>query len=323
MARPLRIEIDDGHYHVTSRGLERRRIVLDDADRRIWLALLDKVAVRRAWRVFAWALMDNHFHLFLRTPHADLSAGIHDLNSGYVSCFNRRHNRRGPLFQGRFKGILVECQYHAWELTRYIHLNPPRAGLCDRPDIYPWSSCAMYLRNGAPGWLAWEEVLRDHGATVRAARRQYARFLMDGLSRPAESPVAGVKAGVLLGSDDFIGKMKAWLKDRLPDRDVPAARELRSAPSMQRITQAVSEAFSVAEPSLLKRRSRGNEARAAAIYLCRRMTRHPLDELGEYFGGITGQSVSWVVANVSMRQARDKSLRSRIANIEKAVLRGT
>ena len=88
MARPLRIEIENGLYHVTSRSWERRAIVKDDEDRREWMKLLDRVAIRLGWQFFAWALIDNHFHLFLRTPNADLSAGMHDLNSGYASWFN-------------------------------------------------------------------------------------------------------------------------------------------------------------------------------------------------------------------------------------------
>ena len=104
MARPLRIEIEDGVYHVTTRGWERRRIVRSDRDREDWLELLDQVVTRCGWRVFAWVLMTNHFHLFVRTPEANLSAGMHDLNSGYASLFNRRYRRAGSLFQGRFKG---------------------------------------------------------------------------------------------------------------------------------------------------------------------------------------------------------------------------
>ncbi|MBM4043285.1 MAG: hypothetical protein FJ290_32760, partial [Planctomycetes bacterium] len=100
MARPLRVDIAGGVYHVTNRGLEQRAIVRDDADRLRWHKLLDVVATRRRWRVFAWVLLDNHFHLFLQTPDADLSPGMHDLESGYASGFNRRHERRGPLFQG-------------------------------------------------------------------------------------------------------------------------------------------------------------------------------------------------------------------------------
>ncbi len=142
MARPLRISVPGGTYHVTSRGLERRSIVSDDVDCQQWTDLLGRVASRRNWRLYAWALMNNHYHLFLRVPHADLSQGMHDLNSAYVSVYNRRHQRCGPLLQGRFKGILVQNKYHYWELSRYVHLNPVRAGLAIFPEKYPWSSCS-------------------------------------------------------------------------------------------------------------------------------------------------------------------------------------
>ena len=90
MSRPLRIDIENGIYRVTSRDWERRVIVRDDRDREHWLNLLDRVAVRCGWQVLAWTLLDNHFHIFLRTPKANLSAGMHDLNSGYAITFNHR-----------------------------------------------------------------------------------------------------------------------------------------------------------------------------------------------------------------------------------------
>ena len=230
MARPLRVEVADGVYHVTSRGLERRAIVRDDIDRARWVELLSRVADKRRWRVFAWALMGNHFHLFLRTPDADLSAGMHDLNSGYVTGFNRRHNRVGPLFQGRFKAVLVERGYHYWELSRYVHLNPVRAGVVAQPDAYAWSSCSAYFQaRGAPEWLAWEEVLGEYGRTMRTARRAYRQFLDAGLSPELRSPLREATAGMLLGSPRFIERTRAWLAKRLPDREVPAARAAFSA----------------------------------------------------------------------------------------------
>jgi len=164
MARPLRIEIEDGLYHVTSRGWERCVIVHDDADREEWFKLLDRVARRYGWRFFAWVLMDNHFHLFLRTPNGDLSAGMHDLNSGYASWFNRRHHRVGSLYQGRFKAILVEDASYAWTLSRYIHLNPVRAKMVTRPEDHVWSSYRYFLRaRDAPDWLDWQTVLDEMG----------------------------------------------------------------------------------------------------------------------------------------------------------------
>ena len=90
--------------------------------------------------------MNNHLHLSFQTPEANLSAGMHDLNSGYATWFNRRHRRVGALFQGRFKAILVENESYSCVLSRYIHLNPVRAGIVQRPENYRWSSYPHYLR---------------------------------------------------------------------------------------------------------------------------------------------------------------------------------
>ena len=95
MARPLRVEFAGGVHHVTTRGWERRDIVRDDDDRATWLRLLDRVALRFDWRIFAWALMNNQWHLFLSTPEANLSRGMHDLSSGYATLFNRMKVRIG------------------------------------------------------------------------------------------------------------------------------------------------------------------------------------------------------------------------------------
>ena len=317
MARPLRIAIPDGVYHVTNRGLERRAVVRDDDDRVRWHDLLDRVAKRRRWRVFAWALMDNHFHLFLQTPDADLSEGMHDLESGYVSGFNRRHRRRGPLLQGRFKAILVERAAHDWELSRYVHLNPVRARIVERPEEYGWSSCRFYFRSrGAPGWLAWEEVLSQHGRTLRSARRAYREYLAEGIASPPESPLTGVVASTLLGSAGFVVRMREWLADRLPDRDVPAARLLRRRIGLERIEGIVCEAFGVPVERLGERGRWRNDARAVAIYLARELTGQPLAAIGARFGGVGSAAVSRTVSGVRGRARNDRALRQAIARCE-------
>ena len=322
MARPLRVDVPGGVYHVTSRGLEGRAIVRDDADRAKWLELLDRVAARRRWRVFAWALMSNHFHLFLETPEADLSPGMHDLNSGFASAFNRRHGRSGHLLQGRFKAILVERAPHGWELSRYIHLNPVRAGLAGEPAAYPWSSCRHYVRGGdAPAWLAWEDVLREHGRTLRAARRAYALFLAHGVAEPPPSPLSGVVASTLLGSAGFIQRMRAWLEDRLPDREVPAAREVRATVAIEQIEAAVCEAFGVNTDALRARRRRGNEPRAVALYLCRQLSGTPMVELGRRFGGVTGQAAGIAARGIAERLGRDRRLAKTAQRCRDLVLR--
>ena len=321
MARPLRIDLPGGVYHVTSRGLERRAIVRDDGDRRKWEQLLDAVAIRCQWDVFAWTLLDNHFHLFLRTPEANLSAGMHDLNSGYVSGLNRRHGRCGPLFQGRFKAILVESGRHEWELGRYVHLNPVRAGLVARPEAYRWGSCRFCLgARGAPPWLRWEEALSQHGRTVRAARRAYAAYLAEGVATPPPSPFEGMVASSLLGSARFVARMRGWLADRLPDREVPTVRALRRTGTGEAIETAVCEAFGVS-PDVLHQRGRWhNDARAVAVYLCRKWTGAPEGELGGRFGGVGGAAISRTARQVAERLRRDRRLAGRIRQCERALL---
>jgi REP-associated tyrosine transposase len=265
----------------------------------------------------AWALMDNHFHLFLHTLEPNLSDGMHDLNSGYVTGFNRRHSRHGPLLQGRFKSILVEPGYHYWELTRYVHLNPVRAGLAGEPEHYPWSSCLAYFRSqAAPEWLAWEEVLALHGPTLRTARRAYRKFLMAGLDAPDRPPTEQAVAGTVLGSSVFLDRIKTWLGDRLPDREVPAARQLRHTVSLQDVAEAVCLAYDVSEVSLEQRGRPNNHPRSVAIYLSRRLTQASIEEIGIRFGGVQGSAVSHTVGKVADTRAGDRSFDRQMAAIE-------
>jgi putative transposase len=140
MARPLRIEFAGALYHVTSRGNERRRIFRDDVDRKMFLTFLGQAVKRFGWSVTAWVLMSNHYHLVVQTPEANLSRGMHWINGTYAAWFNRRHDRSGHLFQGRFHGVLVEKETYLRELLRYVVLNPVRAKMVARPEDYRWSS---------------------------------------------------------------------------------------------------------------------------------------------------------------------------------------
>jgi len=317
MARPLRIEIADGIYHVTSRGIERRSIARDDVDRGRWTDLLGKMATRRRWRVYAWALMSNHFHLFFRAPDGDVSAGLHDLNSAYVTSFNRRHGRSGPLFQGRFKGILIDDEFHRWELNRYIDLNPVRAGIVADPARYRWGSCQYYFGGRHRlDWLASDEILREHGRTLRAARLAYRDYVLGGVASPPESPFRGIVAGTMLGSMKFVLAMRARLAESLPDREVPAAKALRAALSLSEIAKTTSGVYGVAVDEIRRKGRHQLEARNAAICLSRRLTGRTLAEIGAYFGGIKEAAVSVVAKRVRDRAAQDAGLARSLRRIE-------
>ena len=128
MARPLRIEYEGAVYHVTSRGNARKRIFKDNRDRETFLSTLDTVVVRYNWFCHSYCLMDNHYHIMVETPDANLSMGMRQLNGIYTQQYNRRHHQTGHIFEGRFKAILVQKDHYLLELCRYVVLNPVRAG---------------------------------------------------------------------------------------------------------------------------------------------------------------------------------------------------
>jgi REP element-mobilizing transposase RayT len=186
--RPPRFNVADGIYHVTARGNRLQAICLEDADYRLFLRLVGRVAGRQAWHCLAFCLITNHYHLVLRTPNADLSVGMHRLNSEYAHWFNERHGLVGHVFQKRFHAVLVESDRHLLELSRYLALNPVRAGLCSDPRAWRWSSYGALL--GGPSLLAClavEEALGHFGRNSEEARRAFERFVDDGLP---EAPLA-------------------------------------------------------------------------------------------------------------------------------------
>ena len=142
MPRPPRIEVPGGLHHITVRGNRRQAIFGDDVDRRRFLDLFDRTLRRHGWRERLYCLMSNHFHLLIETPHPTLSKGMHYLNSVYAGRFNERHCLDGHLFESRFGSVLVETEEHLEETFRYIAFNPVRAGLCEHPAEWPWSSWA-------------------------------------------------------------------------------------------------------------------------------------------------------------------------------------
>ncbi|MDQ7780583.1 MAG: transposase, partial [Planctomycetota bacterium] len=265
MTRPLRIEFENAVYHVTARGIERRDIVVDDKDRTKWIEYLAQACERHGVVVYAFALMDNHYHLFVRTPQANLSRAVHDLNASYAGWFNRRHGRVGHLLAGRFKAILVDSEGYYWAVSRYIHLNPVRAGMAKRPEDYKWSSYRGYQWPSRKlAWVAYDEVLGEAGkaGTVYA---KYREFVRAGVKVPPESPFARVVGGLLLGREKFVNEIKRLLGARVEGREVQARRKLRTRPAFERICEVVCGEYGTDPSEVNKKRKRGNAAKQAAV----------------------------------------------------------
>ena len=221
MARPLRIELAGGLYHVTSRGDRRENIVDDDTDRQQWLSLLGRVCERFNWRCHTYCLMDNHYHVVVETAEANLSKGMRQLNGVYTQYFNRRHDRVGHVFQGRFKSILVEKEAYLLELSRYVVLNPVRAGMVKDPEQWTWSSyLAMCGKRDIPVWLEVDWLLSQFSDERTKAIANYINFVQGSIE---QAPIwTDLKKQIYLGSDDFIDTMiKTVSKQNRDFDDIP------------------------------------------------------------------------------------------------------
>jgi putative transposase len=220
MSRPLRLEFPHALYHVTSRGDRREPVYADDLDRTEWLAVLDQVCTRFNWRCHAWCLMGNHYHVLIETPEPNLSAGMRQLNGVYTQRFNRRHGKVGHVFQGRFKAILVERESYLLELSRYVVLNPVRAGMVKDVAKWPWSSyAAMVGAQPAPLWLETDWLLAQFGQRRSSAVAKYVDFVRAGVGLP---PIwESLRGQVFMGSDGFVQRMQKLIDSGPPLREVP------------------------------------------------------------------------------------------------------
>jgi REP element-mobilizing transposase RayT len=263
MARPLRLELAGGLYHVTSRGDGREDIYLSDNDRAVWLEVFAQVCQRFHWVCHAWCQMSNHYHLLIETPEANLAKGMRQLNGVYTQRFNRLNDRVGHVFQGRYKAILVERDSYLLELARYVVLNPLRAGMVKRLESWPWSSyLATCGQTPPPEWLQTNWILAQFGRQRASAIRKYVQFVHEGARLP--SVWAQLQGQIYLGSETFVEKMQAKI-----------ARE----PALDEIPRAQRRAL-IQPLADFERRYDRNEAMARA-YLS---GKHTLAAIAKHFG---------------------------------------
>lgn len=230
MARPPRIELAGAVYHVTVRGADGRAVFVDEADRRTLLDLLGQTMQRFDAQVLAYNLLDEHFHLLLFTRQANLSRLMRHLDGVYTQYFNRRHGDGGPLFQGRFKAIVVDREALLLDVCRYVELNALRLGLVRDVADWPWSSAPAHIgRVEAPPWLDVDGLLGfvlgrpvEGAADRRRAAERYARLLA---SEPRLALWPGrLRQQIFLGDAAFVARVQALARAK------PAAKGARRKP---------------------------------------------------------------------------------------------
>jgi REP element-mobilizing transposase RayT len=234
MARPLRIEFEGALYHVTSRGNERKDIFQDDLDRITFLDILNDVKDRFNWFCHSYCLMNNHYHLIIETPEGNLSIGMRQLNGVYTQTYNKRHNRVGHLFQGRYKAILIEKESHLLEVCRYVVLNPVRAGLTNDPQEWRWSSFRSLAGYEKPHpCLTREWVIGQFSLDIKEAEKRYVEFVKDGIKK--ESIWKDLKHNVLLGREEFVDRFEIFIKVKGRIKEIPKNQRNILRPALKEI----------------------------------------------------------------------------------------
>lgn len=224
MARPWRIEFEGALYHVLSRGNEQKDIFRDNEDRGSFLNCLGEMSVRFETDIFAYVLMDNHYHILLRTNRANLSKGMQWLGATYTRRFNNRHLRAGHLFQGRFKNIIVQNDAYLMQLSCYIHRNPLRAGIVKRLADFTWSSYPAYAYGKAhPKWLNLDVILSQFRTKER--HRLY-REKVQRYSKEEKRLWEDFRHGLYLGTHDFVENLKSTFLTDSAHAEVPQQTKL-------------------------------------------------------------------------------------------------
>ena len=242
MSRPLRIEIPGGLYHVTSRGDRREDIYHCDADRSLWLDVLAQCCERFNWIVHAWCQMGNHYHLVVETVEGNLSAGMRQLNGVYTQSMNRRYQRVGHVFQGRYKAIVVNRESHLLELLRYVVLNPVRAGMVAHPGQWPWSSYRTMVGQAAcPAWVNPQWALSQFATQNAEQIARYEQFVIDGIG--TNSIWGDLRGQIFLGSEEFAQAMQQTLtyQGKASSAEIPRAQRRAKAKSLGFYTSTFQE----------------------------------------------------------------------------------
>jgi putative transposase len=308
MARKPRIHFPGALYHVISRGNQGQKIFLDEKDLKTYLSYLSEYKIRYPFRLYAYVLMTNHFHLLLEVGETSLSKIMQSLLFRYTRYFNRRYGKLGHLFQGRYRAILCDKDTYLLELVRYIHLNPVRARVVSKPEEYRWSGHLRYLGRGRDDLLDQDRVLEQFSRGLSVSRRKYRAFVLEGVQGGHQERYYEVKDQRYLGEESFIERVEKEAKvseERVYDLPVDL------------IAREVSKAIGIPLERLysLSRDRKGVYGRSVVAYLARAVSGQLVKDVAQHFRR-SPMTVSRGVIKFEESLRNDRRFRQRIEMVK-------
>jgi len=303
MARPYRLQGEGYLYHITSRGDDRKRVYISEYDYEKFLEYLLKAKEKYGFYVYAYCLMSNHYHLLIETKLPNLSRIMQYINTSYSVYYNRKRNRSGHVFQGRFKSIIVEGDSYFLELTRYIHLNPVRAGISETPEGYKWSSFNEYITKKRKTIIDKKEILKYY----KIDPSKYKQFVLDGIDE--------IYGGFVLGRVKFIKDTIKDLKHQIEGgEEFSYKNKLTNNIDIDDIVKETAKRFKKTLKELYTGKKKPILARKAAIYLSKRLTGLTNKEIGEAFQ-ITYSAVSKSSGDMERIMKEERKIRRDVETI--------
>lgn len=296
MSRPLRIQYEGAIYHVMNRGTNRLPIFYSDNHKSMFLHVLAQAVEQYQIRIHAYSLMNNHYHLLLETPLANLSRAMRHIDGVYTQIFNRMTERDGPLFRGRFKSILVQRETYFLALVRYIHMNPVKAKLCLRASDHYYTSHRAYLYpNQRPPWLTVSTVLSRWGRDEYSTHQQLDEFVHAPVGEKLREQMEGLKWPAVLGGSSFLAAARALLPsdDGTERSEKPQEKQLRYLVKPESVMSAVESIYNISLAAPIERRNgRALIARTMAMHALRCLCQLTCVEIGKLMGGLGYGAVS-------------------------------
>jgi len=298
MARPLRLQFNGALYHLLVRANHRQLLFRDYRDMRRYLQLLSRYRNQLGYRLYAYVLMNRYVHLLIETPKGNVSQLMQRLGTSYTSYFNRRHKRRGTIFEGRYKSSLVDKKSCLLEVTRYIHRVQFQSPRIKKKRDYPWSSYAVYLGRRASNLVDIKPVLDSFSSPMRAQRRRYEQFVekdhVKGTCHPEK-----ISSQQIVGPSDFVKRVSSFPLDQKDNEEEPPLKKA------EQILRAVSLAQAANLDEDIQKWKKRVLTRHVAMYLLRSQTTLPLRSIGEILG-VKAPAVAVAVGKVEQLLERDQ-----------------
>ncbi len=314
MSRPLRIEYPGAWYHVMNRGAGQKNIFKTNQQREYFLSLLSDTSERFNAQWHAYCLMDNHYHLMVRTPEGNLQRIMRHVNGVYTQYFNRTEKQDGALFRGRYKSILVDAETYWLNLSRYIHCNPLEANMVDSLSEYPWSSYPVYIGEAdAFSWLHTHYILSAIGE--KKSVEKYKVFVEGSENNPLNAFYEKAYINPVLGDVKYKKRVLSGLSESI---DLPDINRVKPRPDLDDIVKAVTDYYRV-EESVIWQSRRGyrviSHARLMTMYLCQRVAGMKLKMIAEIFGLSSYASASSSIRLIRGRIEKENELESDLKSI--------